>query len=786
MALFLSLTGLVLLTTGFRAHAIAVTVLPPVVEADGRLGLDDIRAGGPPGAAGGSWAQMAVDAGARVNRWEFRWDRIEATRGSWSFAADDPVVQSDTQHSLETLGILIGTPGWAAAKGQKPGNGLPAGLYRSRTDPGNLWATYVRRTVAHYGRTVDAWEVWNEPDLAYFWSARAVDYVRLLKVAYLVIKDTVPTDQVLMAGMVVNNFGFLTTVLQSARSDPGWSTHHGYADAAAWHIYGATHSAYTNITSMRALMDSHGYPSTPIWVTEDGFPAANPNGTPRQAAYVLQTIGYALAAGATRVLIYRASDDPVPKEWGLIGARGVPRPGYVSFQVAARYLAGAESPVYIPGANVERLTFFASSMRVTMMWNHGQSDIDEAVAATRTSATLVDWQGNVTPVTAEDGQYRFTLPGASYNIGVDPRNAVIGGPPVLLLEDTTVPPSLTQTAYALRPGTTQNTVALFNPGPASATVALSQNNERRRHVVVDMPAASVRTVNLGTLSGETDPLLYRIRSSVPLPGSSSTAAGTGTLGLGSDSALQVAGTDWWVPANGNPVEVTAPLVRSSTVTLTAFSSTGVREGSAHLTVQPRSDVMWLPPPTSTSIHITSNVAVLAESSSEPASPLLSAAPTWYAVGNGTGDIQFINPSATVTATVQVTAIDGAAASPPLSLAPHTTLSIPVTPGGETTFTATAPLLASRGSTPQAVMLTSSLATSMTALLAGPQTALAIYNPASTSLQISGESTVRDLSAPVTLAVPPEGVVSLPLRRVNGAPVGLSLTGSLPFVAVPVS
>jgi hypothetical protein len=258
------------------ARAGSVSVLPPVTEADGRLGMCDVLAGS--SKAGTSWAAMAYNAGARVNRWEFRWDRLEKKRGVWNFSADDPVVASDTANKLSTLGILIGTPGWAAAPGKRAGNGVPAGLYLDPSDPRNLWAEYVRGTVRHYAGQVSTWEVWNEPDLSFFWSGNAHDYFRLLKVADLVIASVDPYAQVSAAGMVAPDLRFLTRVLQVARADPGWQANGGYFDIAAWHAYGPARLLYDNVIRVRALLNDYGYVDTPIWITEDGFPSSNPNG----------------------------------------------------------------------------------------------------------------------------------------------------------------------------------------------------------------------------------------------------------------------------------------------------------------------------------------------------------------------------------------------------------------------------------------------------------------------------------------------------------------------------
>src|SRR5947209_5905626 len=91
-------------------HAGTVEPLAAITNADGRLGLCDVLPGAAP--SGTSWATLAHDAGARTNRWEFRWDRIEAKPGVWDFSKDDPAVASSASAGIGVEGILIGTPAW--------------------------------------------------------------------------------------------------------------------------------------------------------------------------------------------------------------------------------------------------------------------------------------------------------------------------------------------------------------------------------------------------------------------------------------------------------------------------------------------------------------------------------------------------------------------------------------------------------------------------------------------------------------------------------------------------
>jgi len=154
-------------------------------------------------------------------------DKLEPSSGTWNFSATDSVVSNDLAHGLDTEGILIGTPGWAVNAGQTPGNGLPKGLGRAVTDPANVWADFVRQTVRHYAGQVAYWEIWNEPDLKYFWTSSPSDYYQLLKTSYTVIKSVDPTAKVVLAGMVVPDLQFFSAVLDAAKAD-------GYESSHSW------------------------------------------------------------------------------------------------------------------------------------------------------------------------------------------------------------------------------------------------------------------------------------------------------------------------------------------------------------------------------------------------------------------------------------------------------------------------------------------------------------------------------------------------------------------------
>ena len=50
---------------------------------------------------------------------------------------------------------------------------------------------------------VTHWEMWNEPDVPFFWDANQTDYARLLKVGYLATKHADPAARVIFGALAM-------------------------------------------------------------------------------------------------------------------------------------------------------------------------------------------------------------------------------------------------------------------------------------------------------------------------------------------------------------------------------------------------------------------------------------------------------------------------------------------------------------------------------------------------------------------------------------------------------
>lgn len=752
------------------------TALAPVIDADGRLGFCNVLPGNVPLANGPSWAQLAYNAGARVNRWEFRWDRMEAQRGSWDFSANDAAVTSSLQVGLSVEGILIGTPGWSVVKGQRPGNGVPRGLNLPIDDPDNLWATYVRATVAHYAGKVAYWEVWNEPDLQFFWPHSPEEYARLLKVASKVIRATDPHARVILAGMVVDNFGFLSRVLDAAVRDKAAGSLP--FDIAAWHAYGPAAALYANVVHLRGVLQSRRL-NVPIWVTEAGFPASDPNGEPRQAAYVVQGIAYAFAAGARKVLIYRESDDPTPKSWGLLTAAGMYRLGYFAFQVAAHYFANLQTMVHAPTSRLERFVLYSPGRRVTMLWNRGTTDVTLELREGRSAATLVDSAGTTTPLAAPQGSVKITVPGAAYNVGVDPKGFVVGGPPIFVVEDTT-PPAATGAVGFVPPVPGDNRrLVVVNPTDVPQSALLSAADDATERQALELPSHSVRTVDLDLLAGPGYGGAFVLQGTHALP--------TRAVSSGANiDALQPA-SNWFAAGAPDALQVSNPSSTAAHVVLSTYDRGGHQRAKSRLELQPFATTLWRRPTNmlNSSLSLRASRPVVAANQTSGGPPVLAdSRPSWYVVRPGKGHFVVFNPgSAPIRVDIHFVHAP-TVKEEQLRLAPRHSYALSGHGAKVLTIAATGNMVVGSNGGAQGARITAQPETEVGYAAAGSATRVDLFNPSTQPAHVILDIVTAASIRQVIHQIAPAQIYAVQVRKFSGPPSGVLVHSDVPVVSAP--
>jgi hypothetical protein len=176
--------------------------------------------------------------------------------------------------------VLIGSPGFVAPRGAAPPTSALGRL---------LFARYARAAAERYGhggefweenpfvpyRPIEAWEVWNEPNLPAYWTDSdpdAEEYAALVKVIGTAVHQGDRKAKVVLAGMPEPRSDRRIPAdefLADLYAVPGAAE---AFDVVAAHPYGADVRAVDRrLQRLRAVMRRNGDAGKPLWITELGW-----------------------------------------------------------------------------------------------------------------------------------------------------------------------------------------------------------------------------------------------------------------------------------------------------------------------------------------------------------------------------------------------------------------------------------------------------------------------------------------------------------------------------------
>jgi len=312
--------------------------------------LDDYQA------LGATWIRFNID-----------WADIQHEKnGPLEFARNDRVVNEARARGLNVLGIFLFTPCWASAAPKNDAGSCTDFAYPP-TDNGTF-ATFVKSAVTHFRLLgVSAWEVWNEPNVKYFWKPApdADAFVGMLRAAYKAIHEADPDATVVSGGLspaVSEDGGNIAPKEYLARlyADAGIQ---GHFDALGYHPYDypSTPSGTEEWNAWRHMIEeggirdqmvANGDENKKIWATEFGVPTAPLDGgkpvgsvlmsEAEQAAIVQEAYDlFASYPWAGPLFWYSYQDtgaDPSNLEhwFGLVRRDGSHKPGFAAYQTAAK------------------------------------------------------------------------------------------------------------------------------------------------------------------------------------------------------------------------------------------------------------------------------------------------------------------------------------------------------------------------------------------------------------------------------------------------------------------
>lgn len=276
-----------------------------------------------------------VAAGAKWDRCDFWWSRIEPEQGTFVWDDYDWIIEQYERVGVQLLPILCYASAWSDDKSPVS------------DDEQARYARFVHEVVKRYKGRVRAYEIWNEPNITPFWvpTPNAADYVRLLKLAYAEAKRADP-EVVIVGGVIAGiDYPFIEQML-----DHGAAAH---MDVFSFHPYQGDLGSIgpdegglgAQIDRHRELLAKHGFHG-PIWLTEIGHRTPGTEGhtfvsEEDQARYLARTFAIAREHGVEKVFWFNLQD--WEEHWGIIDRNFRRKPAFEMY----RRISGVE-PTTIP------------------------------------------------------------------------------------------------------------------------------------------------------------------------------------------------------------------------------------------------------------------------------------------------------------------------------------------------------------------------------------------------------------------------------------------------------
>ncbi len=336
----------------------AVLLLLGVANADSRYGV-----------VHGDRLEYLEEGGFGWTRMDFVWNGIEPQNGTFKFDELDRYVDNCTAHGIRILAILDYSAEWASSAPENWSN-------RDRFPPKHLsdWEEYVFETVTHFKGRVTHWEVWNEPNIRYFWLPKQDprEYSRLLRSTYATAKKADPECTILIGGIIGFDVDYLRKVYEQGSSM--------YFDVVSLHPYLGNDpfdlgNFSGNMSAVKALISEFGDSNKEIWFTEMGWPTSENTSKEDQAAYLIRGYVLSLAVGADKLFWFNLNAAPPPEgSSGLIEHDLTPRPAFWAHKAFAGIVGQARYDRKIEiKAGIHAHLFHESGQYTLVLWHPNRS-----------------------------------------------------------------------------------------------------------------------------------------------------------------------------------------------------------------------------------------------------------------------------------------------------------------------------------------------------------------------------------------------------------------------------
>jgi len=199
--------------------------------------------------------------GIGIVRMDFLWQDIEPVAGRYNFAKYDYIVDALSRSNIAILGVLSYQ---VNRESPRTGWNVPSADHTP-------FLRYCENVCRRYKDRIKFWEIWNEPDSKIYWEPQdgLVEYVRLLRGAYKVLKHADPLCSILNGGLSAGLDSVNRLYANGAEDCFDIMNIHAFESPINKDAINRV-VEYVNATAL--VMDRNGDDKKKIWVTEIGCP----------------------------------------------------------------------------------------------------------------------------------------------------------------------------------------------------------------------------------------------------------------------------------------------------------------------------------------------------------------------------------------------------------------------------------------------------------------------------------------------------------------------------------
>ncbi|MGI8959264.1 MAG: GH39 family glycosyl hydrolase [Bryobacteraceae bacterium] len=227
------------------------------------------------------------------------WRDLEPKKGEFQFARLDRYVALAEQKHVAVLLPLVSTPAWASSRPHEDLRNTPKG---SAAEPlqAEDWRNFVRTVVERYRGRIEAYEIWNEPNVRMFWTGSVDQLVALTRDAYRIIKGIDAAALVVLPSATTETGPqYLDAFLRRGGAQ--------YGDVVGYHFYvhaNPPEAMAAVAERVKSVLRANNVNKS-IWNTEAGWDQPRPFPSDElAAAYVARSYLLLWASGVTRSYWY--------------------------------------------------------------------------------------------------------------------------------------------------------------------------------------------------------------------------------------------------------------------------------------------------------------------------------------------------------------------------------------------------------------------------------------------------------------------------------------------------